>query len=260
MVSAVTTAARRWPEAFSFRPNLASNLTVFCDLDGPLIDVSQRYYKTYQLGLASTQAHYQAQGTTLPLRVLSQQQFWQMKRDRIADVEVARQSGLQDKQVDYFLGQVRQIVNQPALLQNDFLQPGVRYSLKLLQDWRVRLVLVTLRCQTQAQQLLQSYGLAEQFVSIWGTNNADAAYCNNSEQKQTLLAAAAAQAGNRGQCWMIGDTEADVLAGQALGFRTIALTCGIRSQSYLNQFSPTQIHDNLLTAARHLLGVGFSAS
>ncbi len=29
-------------------------MTVFCDLDGPLIDVSARYYKTYRLAIAQT--------------------------------------------------------------------------------------------------------------------------------------------------------------------------------------------------------------
>jgi phosphoglycolate phosphatase-like HAD superfamily hydrolase len=52
---------------------------------------------------------------------------------------------------------------------------------------------------------------------------------------------------------MIGDTEADLLAGQAISIPTIALTCGIRSHYYLNQFKPTRIHDDLLAAAHYLL-------
>ena len=32
-------------------------MTVFCDLDGPIVDVSDRYYTTYQQGLEIGRAH-----------------------------------------------------------------------------------------------------------------------------------------------------------------------------------------------------------
>jgi phosphoglycolate phosphatase len=55
------------------------------------------------------------------------------------------------------------------------------------------------------------------------------------------------------QCWIIGDTEADVLAGQALGLSTVAVTCGIRSHSYLKRLEPTTIQPDLQTATQYLL-------
>ena len=53
---------------------------------------------------------------------------------------------------------------------------------------------------------------------------------------------------------MVGDTEADIIAGQRLSLRTIALTCGVRSNAYLEKLQPTQIHPNLLSAVQRLLG------
>src|ERR687893_96470 len=85
---------------------LSQQLTVFCDFDGPIVDVSNRYYTTYQLGLADTQGFYQAEGITLPIQMLSKQQFWQMKQDRVPDVELATRSGLQGEQIDFFVGRV----------------------------------------------------------------------------------------------------------------------------------------------------------
>jgi phosphoglycolate phosphatase-like HAD superfamily hydrolase len=52
---------------------------------------------------------------------------------------------------------------------------------------------------------------------------------------------------------MVGDTEADLIAGQTLSIPTIALTCGIRSHFYLKQFHPTCIQSDLLAAAHYLL-------
>ena len=51
---------------------------------------------------------------------------------------------------------------------------------------------------------------------------------------------------------MIGDTEADIMAGQTLGVETIAVTCGIRSGNYLQSFRPTALIPDLWTAAQRL--------
>ena len=232
-------------------------LTVFCDFDGPLVDVSNRYYATYQIGLAETHSFYQAQGITLPIGRLKKEQFWQMKQDRVPDAEIAMRSGLQGDQIDFFLKRVIEIVNQPALLQKDQLQPGVSWALALLHSQGVRLVLVTLRCQSQATQILRNYGLTRLFSGIYGTDDRDAAYHNYAEAKTQLLEKARAEqclrAGHQTLAWMIGDTEADILAGQALSIPTIALTCGIRSRMYLKQFHPTRIHNDLLSAAHYLV-------
>jgi phosphoglycolate phosphatase len=237
----------------------SQHLTVFCDFDGPLVDVSNRYYSTYQQALAYTQAYYQAEGITLPIQLLSKEQFWQMKQERAADAEIAMRSGLQEKQIGVFIEHVVQIVNNPALLQKDKMQPGVNWALALLHSHRVRLVLVTLRCQAQTMQILQNYGLARLFSGVYGTHDSHAAYQNYADVKTQLLAKAIAeQLPDSGvkiadYCWMVGDTEADILAGQALSISTIALTCGIRSRLYLRQFQPTRIHNDLLSVAHYLL-------
>lgn len=232
-------------------------ITVFCDFDGPIIDVSNRYYTTYKRALANTQAIYHDQGVVLPLQPMNKHQFWQMKQERVPDVEIAMRSGLQGPQIDVFLAQVLDIVNQPALLRQDKLQPGVSWALALLHSQGIRLVLVTLRCQQQATQILRNYGLTRLFSGIYGTSDQKAAYRNNADLKQQLLAQAIAEAYPVSKhplsAWMIGDTEADLLAAQALSIPSIALTCGIRSYRYLHQFHPTQIHQDLLAAAHYLL-------
>jgi phosphoglycolate phosphatase-like HAD superfamily hydrolase len=249
---------------------------VFCDFDGPIVDVSPRYYATYQQGLQATYSYFQAQGTIIPIHPLSKPQFWQMKQDRVQDQEIALRSGLQGQQIDYFLTQVVQIVNHPDLLLKDKIQSGVNWALALLHSQGVKLVLVTLRPQDQAQQILQNYGLARLFSGIYGTSDwaspsakgdsasaraglRDAAYFNYAEVKTKLLKQAIAEQSSPDfpltSAWVIGDTEADILAGQAFNIPTIALTCGIRSCQKLKQFHPDSIQENLLDAARYLLKV-----
>lgn len=255
-------------------------VTVFCDFDGPIIDVSDRYYSTYKLGLVEVQAAYQKQAilqkqaTLLPLHILSKEQFWQMKQERTPDTEIALRSGLRGQQIELFLQRVRQIVNQADLLHQDHLQPGTRWALLQLHAQNIPLILVTLRLQSQAVQLLRQFGIAHLFTQIHGASDDDAAYLNQAEHKTQLLSNAMTEAGlssvkvpsaglpsrspydcsqSKHSAWMIGDTEADILAGQTLGMPTIALTCGIRSQAYLQRFMPTHVHSDLASAAHYLV-------
>lgn len=241
---------------YSKSPDVAP-LTVFCDFDGPIVDVSKRYYTTYQLALADTQAFYQTQGVTLPIQQLQLEQFWQMKQERVADEEIALRSGLQGQQIQFFLARVLEIVNQPGLLHLDKLQSGVYWALAKLHSHGIRLVLVTLRCQKQAEQILRNYGLTRLFSGIYGTFNDQVAYRNTINIKQQLLEQAITEQvsfplGSQ-SLWMIGDTEADLLAAQSMSIPTVALTCGIRSHRYLQQFQPTHTCYDLLTATDYIL-------
>ncbi|MGB8699759.1 MAG: HAD hydrolase-like protein [Thermosynechococcaceae cyanobacterium] len=231
------------------------NITVFCDLDGPLVDVSRRYYKTYQLAIAETQTHAQGRGHPLFLTPLSESQFWQMKQERIPDADIAFCSGLRHEQIDRFISNVHDIVNQPILLQEDRLQPGVAQSLAQLKQHGACLSVVTLRFQAQAVQLLQQFHVSHYFDRISGAPDWFSAYQNYTEGKQAILAdlIRQIQPTRDHPCWIIGDTEADVLAGQALGLSTVALTCGIRSYDYLKRLHPTTVQRNLQTATQYLL-------
>jgi phosphoglycolate phosphatase len=227
------------------------NIQVFCDLDGPLIDVSRRYYKTYQLAIAEVQA----QGQGRSLTPLSGSQFWQMKQERMPDADIAFCSGLRHEQIDLFLAKVLDIVNQPILLQEDIVQPDALQSLQLLKRLGASLSVVTLRCQAQAVQLLQQFQLDSFFDYVCGSEDGFSAYRNYTEGKQSILQGLIAQLApsTHDQHWIIGDTEADIHAGQALGLSTVALTCGMRSHSYLQRLQPTTVQADLRGATQYLM-------
>lgn len=254
---AVPNLSRLLRQPDKFGSNFSPNLAIFCDFDGPIIDVSERYYCTYRLGLDRVEAVCQAEGVPSAIEPLSKAAFWEMKRSRIPDPEIASQSGLRRDQIELFLQQVSHIVNQPTLLHKDQLQPGVRWALGLLHAQGARLVLVTLRCPEQVRQTLDRFQLTGIFSQVYGAQDQNAAYRNYADHKTALLQQAVADhqttQGRSPHAWMIGDTEADILAGQALGVPTMALTCGIRCQSYLNRFEPSRVHSDLLSAAHYLV-------
>jgi len=233
-------------------------LTLFCDFDGPIVDVSDRYYKTYLTGLQEIQVKHFEERRSPSIQPMTKRQFWAMKQHRVPDVEIALRSGLIGTEIDIFLARVRQLVNQNHLLHYDQVQPGIDWAVQLLHSRGVRLILVTLRCQEQAIQLLRKHGLLSFFSHVYGTQDKDAAYLNAVEGKVSLLKQAwhdhLYQYGRPIQSWMLGDTEADICAGEAVGIPTVAITSGVRSGSYLQKFNPTYMFETLLDAAHGLMG------
>jgi len=234
-------------------PLASPGMTLFCDFDGPIVDVSGRYYSTYRLALSRTRRSHRQQGNLLQLTPMSKAQFWHMKQVRIPDPEIALRSGLRGQQIDDFLSQVKEIVNCcPGLLRRDRLQPQVPAALKLLKTSGVKPILVTLRCESQVKAFLERYGLQTAFAGIYGTQDAHAAYANYTDLKTSLLSQALGDHGNAETDWMVGDTEADVIAAQRLELPAIALSCGIRSHGYLSNLKPTSLQPNLLTVAQRI--------
>lgn len=232
-------------------PKLSQDCTLFCDFDGPIVDVSDRYYSTYKLGIERTKSYYGEMGIVLNLEKLTKQDFWQMKQERVRDETIATRSGLTSEQIPFFIDSVRKFVNHPILLQQDKIQPGVHWALRLLRERGIKLVLVTLRSQSRVADILSDYNLKHLFSEIYGTDSDRCAYQNNAELKTELLKKAIAARPKTLAC-MVGDTEADILAAKASEITAIALTCGIRSFEYLQQFQPHYLYPDLISTAYHL--------
>lgn len=236
-------------------PNVTRNpspqFAVFCDFDGPIVDVSDRYYSTYRRVLESLDKP--------SIQPLTKARFWYLKQHRIPDEDIAQQSGVKPHQMGQFFDLVEETVNHPDLLHHDCLHPSAKKGLLLLHERGIHLMLVTLRSQQQVADLLRDHQLDRLFLRILGTPEERAAYRNSADYKTDLLELCWGEYcqahGQPNHAWMIGDTEADILAGRRLGISTVALTCGIRSRAYLDRFQPTFIQDDVMAAARKLLRV-----
>lgn len=231
--------------------------TLFCDFDGPLLDVSRRYYCTYSLALRETQKELAELGEVWRPRRLSFRQFWSMKQAHLPDPAIAQRSGLAPEHFDRFLKHVRSRVNQPELLKLDRLQLGVRWAFSLIQQAGLDLSIVTLRPEAEVREILQREHLDHCITEIFGGDSDLTAYENPVSIKREILgqAIAAANAAGRPGLAMVGDTEADVLAAQAHAVPAVALTCGIRSRRYLEGLEPDAIYPNLLIFCHQQLRV-----
>lgn len=242
----------------SSQPEDSGSQVVFCDFDGPIVDVSERYYRTYRQGLLAIAAFCQREkNVCLAIAPLSKSQFWQKKQHRVADSEIALHSGVPAEWFEPYIQQVERIVNHTSLLRWDQIQPSAKSALLYLKQSRMRLVLVTLRHPRQVNAFLQEQAIAHLIDDVYGASTVSAAHENRIDHKCKLLATAIEQQNSKGygttHSWMIGDTEADVLAAKAMGLPSAALACGIRSSDYLRSLEPTEMYSELHSAARAIV-------
>lgn len=228
-------------------------LNVYIDFDGTLSSPHERYYKVYQMVLKVICREYCETGNPLSIRMLTREEFLHMKRSRVPDSEIVTRSGLQKHHIEPFLARVREIVDHPLLGHYDHPIVGATQALIQLKQHDAHLTLVTLRCETHTVQLLERYAWTKFFDEIYGAHGEKPQ--NPVEFKTALLSKSLLRQGKfvPDRTWMIGDTEADILAGKSLGISTIALTSGIRNQDFLSRFNPTRICPNVLSASNSII-------
>ena len=215
-------------------------LRLITDFDGPIMDVSDRYYRVYQQCLAETQ------GSDQQVRELPKPEFWEMKRARVPETEIGILSGLDATQAAEFAQKRRQTVHTFPYLMYDQLAPGAVATLEKVQQAGVDLVVMTMRRVRELDEAFNRCNLGKFFPE-------DRRYClpndyvktGDVKDKPLLMAKALAQLPQASDVWMVGDTEADIVAAKTHGIKVIGVLCGIRDRSQLESQQPDLIANNL---------------
>ena len=91
---------------------------IITDFDGPISDVSERYYQVYLLSLEKNRHQ------TQQVRVLSKEEFWKLKRSRVPEKQIGIISGLEEKQAENFALLRKQTVHTQPFFDFDVLATG----------------------------------------------------------------------------------------------------------------------------------------
>jgi phosphoglycolate phosphatase len=202
--------------------------TIFFDLDGTLIDTSERHYRVYKnildfYGIPNT---------------LSKEEFWNQKRNSIKTVELLPRTS-SDKLIQKFMDEWLKRIEDKRYLKYDNLLPGSLDVLSILKD-KADLTLVTLR--NNRENLfweLSSFGLTKYFKEILVDSPVKL------KNKTTLVRGYIERYSKGDNFIIVGDTEADISAGKELGMLTVAVNYGIRSKEFLTKLKPDFCLDNL---------------
>jgi phosphoglycolate phosphatase-like HAD superfamily hydrolase len=223
-------------------------LRLITDFDGPIMDVSDRYYRVYQHCLAETKRSEQQ------VQVLPKSEFWQMKRARVPETEIGILSGLDATQAGEFAQKRRQTVHTLPYLSYDRPAPSAVETLEKVQHAGIDLVVMTMRRVRELDEAFNRCDLGQFFPE-------NRRYClpndyvktGDVKDKPLLMAKALAELPRASDIWMVGDTEADIVAAKTHGVKVIGVLCGIRDRTQLESHKPDLIANNLGEAVEIIL-------
>lgn len=223
-------------------------MRIITDFDGPIMDLSDRYYHVYQLCLARVRLPEQL------LQPLSQAEFWQRKRACVTEIQIGIDSGLTPAQAVEFKQLRDRHAHQLQYLDLDRIVLGAIDALEQIHSAGIELIVMTLRRNSQLNAALTCHNLARFFPP-------DCRYCHTDDHhkqgdiddKTQLMAAALADLGAKPETWMIGDTEADIIAAHTYNIPAIGVLSGIRDRDRLLQYQPDRIFPDLAAAVQWLI-------
>lgn len=197
------------------------------DLDGPLLDVSEKYYCLYTDLLAQE-----------GFAPLSKSEYWEAKRAKTDEKTILSRSGAESF-YDSYTKQRLALIETDRYLNLDSIQENAIEILEKLYTQH-RLVLVTLRSKAElAHKQLRRLGLYDYFEMILSSGEELAPRWKIKEK----LVRQALGPVLRVPAVFIGDTETDIGAGKALGCVTVGVENGIRNSQLVSRYAPThQIH------------------
>ncbi|HZW29656.1 MAG TPA: HAD hydrolase-like protein [Isosphaeraceae bacterium] len=205
-------------------------MTIFFDLDGPLLDVSPRYVALHHHLLREVGVGGMPGGP-----------YWGRKRARVPEERILEELGASAHAVDYLRRRL-ELIETPDYLAYDRCWPWVEGILSGLAD-QYDLVLVTVRSQRPALlEELERLDLARFFreiLSVPSDHHVD-------RQKAGLIRDFLGRHRRSPQgSWMVGDTEADIDAGRLVGLHTAGVLCGIRDRQHLAAARPDVLLDDI---------------
>jgi phosphoglycolate phosphatase-like HAD superfamily hydrolase len=223
-------------------------LRIITDFDGPIMDVSERYYQVYLLCLEQTKKPGQE------IQTLSKAEFWACKRSKTPEVTIGIQSGLTTEQAISFSQLRKELVHQLVYLKFDQIIPTAIEALAQVQQQGIDLVVMTMRRDRELDYAFSQAPLTPFFPSNRRYNLGNDYIKTKDEQDKPLLMLRAIQElPIVDRTWMIGDTEADIAAAKSQNIPIIGVLSGIRDQPTLEKFQPDLIAANLQEAVDLIL-------
>jgi phosphoglycolate phosphatase-like HAD superfamily hydrolase len=218
-------------------------MRIITDFDGPIMDLSDRYYHVYQLCLKTVKQPNQS------LTILPKSKFWAYKQAIISEQQVGIDSGLTATQAEAFKQLRDRHAHQIQYLPLDRVVPGSISALAKIQASGSDLFVMTLRRTCELEPAFQQYNLAQFFPPHHRYCLPDDYQKHDDVQAKTqLMTTALTELKPDPDTWMIGDTEADIIAAQIHGIRVIGVLSGIRDRDRLAQYQPDKIVSNLAAA------------
>lgn len=214
----------------------ATGLLCF-DLDGPLLDVRERYWQLHLCAARMTAPHRPASSHAESDR---RDLFWRLKQEGAGPAEICEALG-EHPDLDRYVRLQDEWIETDRYLDLDVPWPWATATLAAVRP-RYAVALITMRRDEGA--------LARQLARTGLAPLADAVVCRAHrpdgprEHKADLVLAAEAALGRKAVA-VIGDTDVDVRTARELGLPAVAVACGMCSRERLAGLAPEHIIEDI---------------
>jgi phosphoglycolate phosphatase-like HAD superfamily hydrolase len=223
-------------------------MRIITDFDGPIMDLSDRYYHVYQLCLDRVKLPNQS------LHIFPKSKFWAYKQALIPERQLGIESGLTVEQAEVFKELRDRHAHQIQYLPFDRVAPGSIAALEQIRASGSELLVMTLRRTCELEPAFKQYDLARFFPPNYRYCLPDDYVKHGDVQAKTqLMAKALTELKPDPNTWMIGDTEADIIAAKTHHIKVIGVLSGIRDRERLEHYQPDKIVANLADAVKFIL-------
>lgn len=215
-------------------------MNVCFDFDGPIIDVTDRYYRAYIESLKEFNPK--------KVQILTKEQFWGLKQNRITDFEIGIMSNLSISESTSSAELRRDLTFKQEYLEQDKLFNDVFTIFDYLKTNNIYFFLVTLRRKRQLLHAINKFKI-DKYVS------SERLFCildeyvfsNDIREKYILLVNALNKLDlDPKDTYLIGDSDTDIHAGRLARYgKVIAIARGIRSKEQLDILKPDYLINNL---------------
>jgi len=213
-------------------------MNIFLDLDGTLLDISDRYYKIYSDLMK-----------IFDIQPVSKTEYWRAKR---SGQEEALLKKTNVPLANYYDKRMH-MLELSDYLRLDKKSNGVERVLSQLEADNHRVFLVTLRrSRLNLFRQLRHLGLLGFFNTIL--------QCRDEEAKPWRVKASliSQEVDFEKKCSvMVGDTETDILAAKHLGISSVAVSCGLRTRMVLLTFKPNYVIRRIVDLPRIIQDINF---
>lgn len=207
-------------------------MNIYLDLDGPILDASERYYLVYRKVMEECKAEF-----------LPRDEYWQLKTRKTPIDEILNQTSQKIDEAQYQKRRL-QLIEDREFLKHDRVFPEVYRVLDNLKKGN-RLVLVTLRGLLEDLKWeLDHLKLTSYFDALLTKKGNDGSW----KVKVGLIGDDLDSSKDRQKSVVIGDTEIDILAAKHLKITNIAISRGIRTREFLLELKPDFLVESLLEA------------
>jgi phosphoglycolate phosphatase-like HAD superfamily hydrolase len=203
----------------------------FFDFDGPILDVSERYFSVYARIIRECGGN-----------PLLKDEYWNLKRNKISEIEIISES-IEKNRIEEYISKRKTLIEDPSFLLLDTVLTDL-FTAYTKTFTRHSANLVTLRSYPQnLEEQLLNLNIRSWFHQVLSGLSSDQVD-NRWQIKVRLIQQSGLLSKIKPEnCTFVGDTETDIITGKMLGMKTIAVCFGIRNRDILCKYQPDLIFD-----------------